>query len=68
MTHAEHTYQSHLAWEGSTGAGYAVYERAHTVVVMPSRVATPRTVTMGLAKRKTTTSTARLLEPLWAPR
>ena len=36
MTDAEHTYQSHLVWEGSTGAGYAVYERAHTVVAPPA--------------------------------
>lgn len=36
MTHAEHTYQSHLVWEGSTGAGYARYDRVHTAVAPPA--------------------------------
>ncbi len=32
-----HRYESHLVWEGSTGAGYAHYSRAHRVVTPPSR-------------------------------
>ena len=36
MTHTEHTYTSHLAWQGSTGAGYAAYDRFHTAVTPPA--------------------------------
>ena len=33
-----HSYQSHVSWRGSTGAGYDSYERAHRVVVPPADV------------------------------
>ena len=36
MPHAEHTYRSQLRWEGSTGAGYARYDRVHTVRAPPA--------------------------------
>ncbi len=30
-----HHYRTSLGWSGSTGVGYEVYDRAHTVVVAP---------------------------------
>jgi organic hydroperoxide reductase OsmC/OhrA len=36
MTHTEHTYTSHLSWSGSTGAGYAAYDRLHTASAPPA--------------------------------
>jgi organic hydroperoxide reductase OsmC/OhrA len=36
MAHTEHTYTSHLAWRGSTGAGYAAYDRFHTTSTPPA--------------------------------
>jgi organic hydroperoxide reductase OsmC/OhrA len=36
MTHTEHTYETQLTWSGSTGAGYAGYDRSHTAVAPPS--------------------------------
>lgn len=36
-----HRYESHLVWQGSTGAGYAHYSRAHRVVTPPSTVEFP---------------------------
>ena len=32
----EHEYQTHLVWEGSTGAGYARYSRDHRAVAPPA--------------------------------
>ncbi len=31
-----HEYQTHLVWEGSTGAGYAAYSRDHRAVAPPA--------------------------------
>lgn len=31
-----HTYSTHVAWQGSTGAGYRAYPRAHAGVAPPS--------------------------------
>ena len=28
-----HTYETHLAWSGSTAAGYRAYDRSHTLTV-----------------------------------
>jgi organic hydroperoxide reductase OsmC/OhrA len=36
MTHTEHTYETHLRWQGSTGAGYAGYDRSHTAIAPPA--------------------------------
>jgi organic hydroperoxide reductase OsmC/OhrA len=36
MTHTEHTYETHLRWQGSTGAGYADYDRSHTAIANPA--------------------------------
>jgi organic hydroperoxide reductase OsmC/OhrA len=36
MTHTEHTYEAHLSWQGSTGAGYGAYERLHKATVPPA--------------------------------
>jgi len=36
MTHTEHTYTSDLAWQGSTGEGYAAYDRFHTAITPPA--------------------------------
>ncbi len=36
MTHSEHTYESSLAWRGSTGAGYVAYDRFHTASTPPA--------------------------------
>ena len=33
---ADHTYSTHLSWQGSTGAGYGGYPRDHTAVAPPS--------------------------------
>lgn len=35
MTHT-HRYESKLAWQGSTAAGYEAYDRTHRVVVPPA--------------------------------
>ncbi len=32
-----HRYQSHVAWQGSTGVGYAGYERTHRAVTPPAQ-------------------------------
>ena len=32
-----HRYQAHCTWQGSTGAGYESYDRAHTVACAPAR-------------------------------
>ena len=36
MTDTEHTYRTHLMWEGSTGAGYTGYGRGHTAIAPPA--------------------------------
>jgi organic hydroperoxide reductase OsmC/OhrA len=36
MTDTEHTYETHLRWQGSTGAGYADYDRSHTAIAPPA--------------------------------
>jgi hypothetical protein len=33
---AMHSYRSHLAWSGSTAAGYAQYDRTHRVDAPPA--------------------------------
>lgn len=33
---ADHHYQTHLVWEGSTGAGYRAYSRNHQAVAPPA--------------------------------
>jgi len=35
MSH-EHVYETTLHWEGSTGAGYDAYDRAHEIALPPS--------------------------------
>lgn len=32
-----HRYQSHVAWQGSTGVGYAGYDRTHRAVTPPAQ-------------------------------
>ncbi|MFI7587069.1 OsmC family protein [Spongisporangium articulatum] len=33
---AEHTYSTHLVWQGSTGEGYRAYRREHRAVAPPA--------------------------------
>jgi organic hydroperoxide reductase OsmC/OhrA len=33
---ASHAYRAHVRWEGSTGAGYRAYPRAHSAYVAPA--------------------------------
>ncbi len=33
---ADHTYSTHLVWDGSTGAGYRAYPREHRAVSPPA--------------------------------
>ncbi len=42
MTRTVHTYRTTLAWEGSTGDGYDVFDRTHTVSAPPAEA----TITM----------------------
>lgn len=37
MTGPVHTYRSALKWEGSTGVGYDLYDRTHTVSAPPAQ-------------------------------
>jgi len=36
MTGTIHTYRTSLTWKGSTGEGYAAYDRTHSVVAPPA--------------------------------
>lgn len=36
MTGTIHTYRASLTWKGSTGEGYAAYDRTHSVVAPPA--------------------------------